>query len=408
MKEKYIENRKNKEGKISAYKVHIKFPDGRQYTKTFPTKDFRSTSACLKAAVKERNRVMTEYEMNQFSDSKERSITVQSIFEMIPDYTSKRTASYVKYKKIYNKWIAPEFANKAIDCVTRADIEKTLKLCAETCCRQHVSNVLTIWRNIFGIAVYDLDLPIKDRTQKIDFPECRKVSNRSKEEHNISEEEFSSFVEFMSQYGNYLPDEMEKIYNRNIMLYCLRLNRFLGLRPQEIRALSKEDVQFLDLEYYDEMLKRKITVQGIKVHVVRSVGSTLTDELALTNLKTAGSERNVFGGAEARKIVEEVLAYCKTDILFADYNGNLISSTRMADYVRRVKRAWQKKTGSTTDIYSVLMRKSLSADNCRNSVNQAITRDLMGHASVETSLNWYTSTSEQEQIDAILNRKFKK
>lgn len=351
---------------------------------------------------------MAEYEMHQFFDSKERSITVQEIFEMIPAYTSKRKASYVKYGKIYKKWIAPEFAEKAIESVTRADIEKTLKSCAENCCRQHVSNVLTVWRNIFEIAVYDLDLPIKDRTQKIDFPECRKVSARKKEENNITEKDFSSFVEFMSEYGGYLPNETEKIYNRNIMLYCLRLNRFLGLRPQEIRALSKSDIQFVDLKYTENVLHEKKTVKGIKVHVARSVGSTLTDELALTNLKTAGSERYVYGGTEARMIVEEILNYCKTDLLFADYKGNLISSTRMADYVRRVKRAWQKKTGSTTDIYSVLMRKSLSADNCRNNINQAITRDLMGHTSIETSLNWYTSTSEQEQIDAMLNRKFKK
>lgn len=408
MKEKYIENRKNKEGKISAYKVHIKFPDGRQYTKTFPIKDFRSSSACLKAAVKERNRVMTEYEEQRFADSKERAITVGDIFGMIPDYTSKRKATYVKYEKVYARWIAPDFADKSIASITRADIEKTLKSCALNCVRQHVSNVLTIWRNIFTIALYDLDLPLKDRTQKIDFPECRKVSKRSQEEQNISEEEFSSFVEFMSQYGNYLPSEKEKIYNRNIMLYCLRLNRYLGLRPQEIRALRTEDIQFIDIEYNDVITNRKKCVPGVKVHIVNSVGSTLNDELALTNLKTAGSERYVYGGLEAREIVEEILNYCKTSIMFADYEGNLISSTRMADYVRRVRTAWQKKTGSTADIYSVLMRKSLSSDNCRNNVNQAITRDLMGHASVETSLNWYTSTSEQEQIDAMLNRKFKK
>lgn len=126
------------------------------------------------------------------------------------------------------------------------------------------------------------------------------------------------------------------------MLLCLRLNRYLGLRPQEIRAISKEDVEFLDSTYLNYKNGKEETEKGIKVHVWRSVGSTLTQKVALTNLKTAGSERCVYGGFEARKIMEELFEYSKYDVLFSDYDGGLISATAMSDYVGRVSRQWNK------------------------------------------------------------------
>lgn len=406
-KEKYIEERKNKNGVLTSYRVNAKFPDGSVYRKTYSFCDYKTAKDCLKAAIKERNRVLAEYDSGRFVAQEKQNITVNELFEMIPDYTSKRQGTYRKYKIIYGKWIAPEYAKKKISEVTRANIEKTLKKAAETCVRQHVSNILTVWKIMYDIAIYDLDLNIKNRALKVDFPECNHITQRSKSERNISEKDFQDFCSFMAKFGHYLPTEHKQIYNREIMLLCLRLNRYLGLRPQEIRAISKSDVELLDLKYFNYQTGKEDVEKGIKVHVWRSVGSTLTQKVALTNLKTAGSERYVYGGAEARKIVEELFAYSKYDVLFSDYEGNLISSTDMSDYVGRVSRQWNKKNGTNIPVYSVLMRKAMASDNYRNAVNPIITKNIMGHVEVNTSANWYAGSAVQDQINATLNRKFK-
>ena len=406
-KEKYIEERKNKDGVVTSYRVNAKFPDGNSYRKTYSLSDYKTAKECMKAAIKERNRVLAEYDAGRFVAQDKQNITVGELFEMIPDYTSKRQGTYRKYKIIYGKWIAQKCGNKKISEVTRADIEKILKNAAETCVRQHVSNILTVWKIMYDIAIYDLDLNIKNRALKVDFPECNHVTERSKSERNISETDFQNFCSFMAEYGHYLPTKCKQIYNRDIMLLCLRLNRFLGLRPQEIRAISKSDVEFLDLRYFNYQTGKEEIEKGIKVHVWRSVGSTLTQKVALTNLKTAGSERYVYGGAEARKIVEELFAYSKYDVLFSDYDGNLISATAMSDYIGRVSRQWNKKNGTDISVYSVLMRKAMASDNYNNAVNPIVTKNMMGHVEVNTSANWYAGSNAQDQINATLNRKFK-
>ena len=407
MKEKYIEERKNRNGELTSYRVNAKFPDGKVYRKTFSLKDYKSPKECLKAAVKDRNSAMYEYEHGTFVDAKQQKITVDELFKMIPECTSKRQGTYRKYNVIYHKWIEPLYGKKKILDITRADIESTLKKAAETCVRQHVSNILTIWKMIFDIAIYDLDISIKNRAMKIDFPECNHRTKRSKEERNISEKDFQSFCSFMEEYGHYMPYEKAKIYNRNIMLLCMRLNRYLGLRPQEIRALSRDNIEFLELSYYDASIGKKSSEPGVKIHVENSVGSTLTQQLALTGLKTAGSERYVYGGSEVRKLVKEIMVYSKHDILFSDYEGNLISSTQMASYIHRVCKQWNEKNGTDIDVYAVLMRKAMSSDNYRNNVNPITIKNMMGHTEVTTSANWYASSAEQDKIDAALNREFK-
>ena len=59
-------------------------------------------------------------------------------------------------------------------------------------------------------------------------------------------------------------------------------------------------------------------------------------------------------------------------------------------------------------VYSLLMRKSFSADLYREGVNPAITKRLMGHKKEDMSLNAYASAGKEELISTTANRKYKK
>ncbi len=96
------------------------------------------------------------------------------------------------------------------------------------------------------------------------------------------------------------------------------------------------------------------------------------------------------------------MANTNTDLLFADYDGNPFSSTNFSDYLARVSRSCGIK------VYSLLMRKSFSADLYAQGINPAVTKKLMGHKSEDMSLNAYASAGKEELINTTANRKYKK
>ena len=74
----------------------------------------------------------------------------------------------------------------------------------------------------------------------------------------ISQKDFEEFLLQMQEYGHYLPNEIERIYFRQIMIYQLKVMRATGMRWQEASALKREDIQFETREYLDaEGIKQK-------------------------------------------------------------------------------------------------------------------------------------------------------
>lgn len=407
--EKYIikrkSTRKGHEGETTAYVVFIPLKDGTKYNKSFPVKNYKSEAACKRAALKERDMVQGKLAMNETVLAKKAIPTVDDLFEEIPTLFKRRKGSLVKYRKEYNKWIKPKFGQKPITEVTKIDVVQTLNDCAESCTRQQVSNIKTIWKKIYGVAIDGLALQIKD-CSRVEMPSCDHQTTRSTEEQNITEEAFQDFCNYMAGYGHYMPKETGKIYDRNIMLYALRLNRFIGVRPMEVRAICRDCIHFMPLTYIDEAGTTR-TVNGTRIAIIRSVGSSSTEEVTVRRTKTVSSPRFVYLGEEGTQLLKEILAYSKYDLIFADYEGKPISSTKFADYIRRVKKQWWKDTGHSEDIYSEVMRKSLAADSYALGINPTITKKMMGHKNEDMSLNWYSTAPESEVVSAFLNRKFK-
>ena len=409
-KEKYIYPRKStKEGqkdKVIAYVVSVKLPDGTSYNKTYAVKDYKSPAACLKDAVKERDRILAKLADSEAVMASKSIPTVNDLFEKTAILTKKRVTTLAKYEKIYNKWIKPEYGDKRITEITKLDVAETLNACAAACVRQHVSNVKTVWKRIYEVAIEVMDLPVKD-CSRVDMPPCDHETARSQGEQNISQQAFNAFCEFAAQYGHYLPNEKNKIYHRDIILYALRLNRYLGLRPQEVMALCRDCITFMQLPYVDSRTGEHKYCDGARIAIRCSVGSTITEDIALRKTKTTSSPRYVYLGDEGTALLKEILNYSKYDIIFADYDGSLIGSTENSDFINRVKKQWLKETGHTEDIYPELMRKALAADNYSSNVNPVVTKQMMGHKSENMSANWYASSPNDAVVSAYMNRNFK-
>ena len=400
IEEKFSESKTDSEKKLIAFVVNMPLPNGEKYYQRFKLKDYVSKSAAYKAAIKARDEEATlirraDEGLYSFSD-----YTVQELFDMIPDNFDRRLKTYISYEKMYNKYIRDLYGSYNIKDISEEDILKTLQNCATRCGANYVSKLKSVWKKIYIIGqrkrVVQADL-----TNLVENPRSENVTERSLNEQNISEEDFESFCRAMSVYGHYLPSEKEKIYNRNIMLYMLKLMRIIGNRSQEVRALRRENFKIVETEIADgtgNVQKTRIAYVCIR----KSIGSTRTELIAEVTTKNPQSVRDIPVGGDGVKLIEEILEYSKHDLVFADYYGNPFSTEKLSDYLYRVSRSCGIK------VYSLLMRKSFSADLYRERENPASIKRLMGHKKEDMSLNAYASAGEEDLINAIKNRKYKK
>ena len=442
-REKFIKERKStvkgKENETIAFVVQIPYIERSGYEKTrkyyvknFPTGDYISTGAALKAAVRERDRVLPlikgienshyndhmEYTadeiiellpstlrmviLDQMEKKKDKSFenhTVQELFDRIPDHYSRRQATYRHMKFQYGKYIKDSYADKLITDITVADVTSSLNACAEACTREYVSKLKSLWGKIFSVAKM-LGIPVTNWSEIVDLPASDIHTERSLSEQNITQEDFKKFCEFMRTYGNYAPIQHKAIFRRDIVLYMIRFMRITGIRSAEAKALKRKNVRFRNVVVKDDNGSER-TVEVAEVRIETETGSTRTEMNTIRETKTPQSVRTVPVNPEGAEILREVFSYHEHDLLFCDYGGGILGTNVVCSLLSNVS----EKCG--IKVYALLMRKAFSADLYANGVNPAVTKKLMGHKNEEMSLNAYASASDEDAFEAMMNRKYK-
>ena len=338
--------------------------------------------------------------MRRSGSARQKGLPSQKLMVSIKEESGKTSTEMSSCPYIISGNPRDLYGSYNIKDIREADILKTLQNCASQCGANYVSKLKSVWKKIYIVGqrkrVVQTDL-----SHLVENPRSEIVTERSLNEQNITEEEFELFCQAMSEYGHYLPSEKEKIYNRNIMLYMLKLMRIIGIRSQEVRALRRENFNLVETEIMDGNGNAKRTRLAY-VCIKKSIGSSRTELVAEVSTKTPQSVRDIPVTGDGVKLIEEILAYSKHDLVFADYNGDPFSTGDFSDYLYRVSRSCGIK------VYSLLMRKSFSADLYREKENPASIKRLMGHKKEDMSLNAYASASREELINATMNRKFKK
>ncbi len=443
-KEKFIIGRKStvkgKEDSIVAFVVYIpyyEFADGKKckkhYNRSFNVNDYVSSAAALRAAIRERDRVLPmlkgieniQYNsqmdytadeilallpsalrmtiLNEMEKKHEEkgyvNQTVQELYDQITDHYSRRQGTYKHWKAQYKKYIQDDFADKLITDITVADVMKSLNTCAEACAREYVSKLKSLWSKIFSVALM-LGIPVTNWSEIVDLPSSDKHTERSMSEQNITEEDFQKFCEFMSHYGNYAPIQRQQIFRRDVILYMIRFMRITGVRSAEAKAISRKNICFHNADVTDDS-GRVTTVEVADVRIESETGSTRTEMNTIRETKTPQSVRTVPVNPEGAKILREAMAYHDHDLVFCDYSGGILPTSVVCGLLANVS----KKCG--IKVYTLLMRKSFSSDLYANGVNPAVTKKLMGHKNEEISLNAYASASDKDAFEAMMNRKYK-
>ncbi len=397
-KEKYIVEKtstaKGKTGEISSFNVNIPYESGgikNRYFKMFRVKDYTSSGAALKAAIKDRDQALVMIENQKMQGITNSRYTVEELFNQISIYYDRRKKTYLQYEKVYHKYIKPEYGEYDIRKVKESDILSTLKRCADSCGQNHVNKVKSIWHKIYSIAIRK-GASVNDLTLFIETPKSDNITERSVTEQNITESDFEAFCEALSEYGHYLPQEKARIYDRTMILYMLKLMRITGIRPQEVKALTRDCIELFETENGEE---------NAVLYIRRSVGSNRNEDLVIRDTKTPESKRSIPLDSNGAKLLHEIFEYSKYDLIFAHYDGTLFDVNDLSDYLYRVS----KKCG--IKVYAYLMRKSYSSDLYREDVSPAVIKKLMGHKGELMSLRAYATASDEEVVKASYNRKYK-
>lgn len=389
-----LSTRVGHEGEIISYVVNFPYPKGGKYCKTFKVKDYKSKEACMRAAIKDRDRILVETEENPNVNGN--NGTVEEVYSHLFEQFPLSKASEIKYDKAYRKYIKPYVGKKKIKDVTYSDVVGSLKECARYCCAKHVSHIKTVWNCIFKTA-RRMNIQVENFVNDIQDIPNQNVSKRKTEEMSITREEFQEFITFMSQYGNYSLSKKEKIYFRQCVVYMMELMFETGMRPQECKALVREDIQFTS---------ESDGMEVAWIHIRHSVGSTLDEMLTIRKTKTPQSIRALPLEDEKCQLVKEILAWSEHEVIFADYDGNLIDATKLSDYIRRVRKAYNKKTGKNLDMFAVRMRKAKASELYRNGVSPVVIKNLLGHEKPDMSIQHYATSTVQERREALNNRNY--
>lgn len=397
---------KGHEGEVVAYEVKVRDPDGNATSKCFSAKKYRTLKQALKNAITYRDDMLYRIRNHMLEQEKKKKIyTVEDLFLKIPDNNGRlKKGTLVKYEKLYKKYIKPEYSGIDISSVKHSDVVATLKECSRSCGAKSISDLKSVWNKIFKVALYE-GIEVVNWAREVECPESKiECTKRSKEEKNISQRDFEEFLLYMQEYGHYLPDESERIYFRQIMIYLLKVMRATGMRGQEARALKREDIQFETREYLDAE-GNKQQKEIVVIHICHSVGSTSDEMITIRGTKTAFSERTL--PYDAADLFKEILSVSRHDILFADYDGNLISSNRFTHYIHDVCKYIEKQYGKKIEMYGYLLRHSFVSDLRAAGVPEYIIQKFMGHKPGSAVTQVYGSPSDDILLESIVTRKYK-
>ena len=345
-------------------------------------------------------RLLNEMEKKATADSSFENHTVQELFDLIPKHFKKRKNTQKHMWHQYKGYIKDDYGNKLITEITVTDVLDSLTKCAEKCAQNYyVSKLKSLWGKILDVALMS-GIPVTDWSEIVDLPSSEKHTERSLTEQNITEEDFQKFCEFMSHYGNYAPVQTKQIFRRDIVLYMIRLIRITGIRLAEAKALSRSCITFRTVQSEGESDPEEVEIA--EVAIKSEMGSTLTQTDVIRKTKTPQSVRTLPVTPEGAKLLREVMAYHDHDFLFCDEDGSLLKTSVVDNLLANVS----KKCG--IKVYTMLLRKSFSADLYANGVNPAVTKRLMGHKNEDMSLNAYASAFDKDTFDVMMNRKYKK
>ncbi len=371
----YIQERVSKRTKRSTFYVRIPYKDGTEYIKLFAEKDYGSRQEAYEAALYNRDHHMKKVKQQETA-KKQANFTVFEMFNRSNVLIMRTKGTIKKANKRFNTYIRNEYGTQNFREIKRSDIINCLNAAVKAGASQAtLSEVYTIWKKIFQAAIID-ELIDASPADYIEIPKSRKP--RAKRDVTTSYATLEQVIQALRKHSSHQPRHM---YDTEVIIKSLLVGYGTGLRPGEVLALSRNDIDF----------EKHI------INLWREVGSDEENLVTLRDTKTELSKRIVPMNELVETVLKDLCDEVVTDLLFLDHKGDLFNTNNVSNKIGRVC----KDEGIKFVRYD--MRHQFTIDLLDMGTDTKTVMELMGHNNLAMTFS-YDRSRIKDKEEAIKNR----
>lgn len=378
----YIYEHTNEKSGAVSYQVEIrKTVDGEKisYSESFSTKRWGTAKQALTQAKKARNKKIDEIEagLHTTNDKALINITTSDLFERLQQLFGWSLDTANCKRTLYNKRICPVFGKRKFKTIRADEIQLNLNNLIDTASDNVITNVLTLWRQLYKAAIL-LRIISYDLTILIIKPVSNLIPVVTDKEY--SDDDFYKVLHILSHPS---PNLTQNEIDDHMVYYTALITMYyLGCRTGEVLCLTKECIDF----------KKHI------VHINQSIGSSTTEATIAKRPKRKKSIRYI----PLHPYLEEILInwirnHSTQHYLFLDHSGNLINTKAFSTIISGIAR--YHKISFTP----YRLRHRFSTDLLKANTDPRTVIELMGHSTFRMSVE-YARSSYDVKKEAIINR----
>ena len=376
-KERYIwEEKSKKKGKYFRVVIRIEGISKTDYGRFYHC-DYPSPKVALEAARRCRDEALRDIHLNRVI---EHSMTVSEAYEQSKDLFLDSIKTHERHDVLYKQLIPTSLRQKNLEDITTADIQRTVNSFAQTHTTEQTKHAFVVWKQIYQTANMN-EIPIVDRTKMIRIPKSKVVSKRHA--RSCSSEELELFLGCLLNYNASTPQGQKRSKD---VWYALRIMQYLGLRPQEVFALCREDID----------------LRSKTISINHSVGSTKELKRQLITTKTDESIGTLPIPDSLYPILVELLSESDSSPLLVDSDGLPYDTGKISTMLCNLSK---KKGVPKVNLY--MMRHNFSTDMLKSTNNDVkLVQSMMRHANPSMTLSYAEKASKEDMEEALKKRKF--
>ena len=195
--------------------------------------------------------------------------------------------------------------------------------------------------------------------------EHKKITVKRKQ--TITQDEFNELLEMIETHCT-------NKYDCFLIVSALKIMRYTGMRPSEVYALTKDDIDF----------------KNHTIRVNKAVGSNSSEKYAVITTKTALSNRLIPYPSKLQIVLERL----PEGFMFKRENGQLLNGDFVSDKIRIYSKGKYR---------AYMLRHQFSTDLITNNTDIRTVKELMGHSSDNMTIDYARSNDElkKEAVNKI-------
>ena len=315
-----------------------------------------------------------------------------------------KESTYASYRQTYDNHVRGEFGNQPIKNIKYSDVQafytyllRNKKLAIATISHVHIQLY-----SAFKLALQDGYI-IKNPADGAFDAFKRATGEQERKIHPLSIDEQKVFLEFID--GHPTWGRYHSIFQ--VMLGTgLRVGELCGLRWKDI------DLEARTIDVNHGLCRIKAVKGGEKEHLVISMPKTDNSIRQVPVMRPViDAFIEEYKWAESKHFVSETIdGY--TDFIFTKRNGNVYTSERLDKALSDIVNAYNKQEEAIAEkeerdpfylphISNHMLRHTFCTRLCERDVNPKVIQTIMGHASINVTMNIYAEVSKEKQFSEI-------